>query len=76
MLLPFMPPIGHRWRHHSRRSKNHEHSIAPAQRRSMCHTRCTAVEARLCTPQSYDCCSQQACGLAPAVMMISSQADR
>lgn len=28
--MPFIPPMGHRWRHHSRRSKNHEHTIAPA----------------------------------------------
>ena len=25
-----MPPMGHRWRHHSRRSKKYEHTIAPA----------------------------------------------
>ena len=28
--MPFMPPMGHRWRHHSRRSKNQEHAMAPA----------------------------------------------
>lgn len=28
--MPFMPPMGHRWRHHSRRSKNHEQNMAPA----------------------------------------------
>lgn len=28
--MPFMPPMGHKWRHQSRRSKNHEHTIAPS----------------------------------------------
>ncbi len=28
--IPFMPPMGQRWRHHSRRSKKKEHAMAPA----------------------------------------------
>ena len=34
--MPFMPPMGHRWRHHSRRSKTNEHAIAPAWKNHAC----------------------------------------
>ena len=52
---PFMPPIGHRWRHHSRRSKNHEHNIAPAQHIKMCLTRCGIREAHVSIMELCDC---------------------
>ena len=52
--MPFMPPMGHRWRHHSRRSKNLRHHT---------HRCCVKKSPRLCTTADLRLCSYAAVSL-------------